>query len=143
MKNWIFLFFLFLLQSCWICPDSHNIEYDKKRKILKVLDEGYALKSVRIFKYNNAEGYLKYTDSNSISLNLETEKIDKTVNLISPGKNYKIKKPNIQSLLEEDSLDFYVVIARSNKISNEEYIHFISTELENEKTSIKSAGGCK
>jgi hypothetical protein len=146
MKNFLFLSLLTLIQGCWICPESHSVEYNAKTKTLKVLSEGYYIESVKLTEYIPKEGYIEEIDSNYTKISQTSNKVNRTLNLLNLNKNYIAKGKNIQNLLDEKELVFEIIIIKPGKTKNlteTDYINFASENLTDEIMIWKSSGGCK
>jgi hypothetical protein len=142
MKYWIILLLLFSLQSCWLCPDSHTIEYDSQSRKFKVLSEGYHLKSIKITKYNLEDGFINHNDSNCTDIIVKNE-FKTIVALTNIKGNYIEKGENLQSMLANKNLEFFILIAKDKDTSDVDGITFRSSDLEKGKNVFKSRGGCK
>lgn len=146
MKIISLLLLILLFQSCWICPESHSVEYDAKTKTLKVLSEGYYIESVKLTEYIPKEGYIEEIDSNYTKISQTSNKVNRTLNLLNLNSNYIAKGKNIQNLLDKNELVFEIRIIKPGKIkklAEKDYINFASENLTDEIMIWKSSGGCK
>ena len=91
MKKFSLLLLVAFLQSCWICPERHNLEFEYDTKIIKVLSEGYYVESIKITEYIRKEGYVEFIDSNYVEIKQKGKLLNRSIDLQDLNKNYSAK----------------------------------------------------
>lgn len=146
MKKIILLLLAILLQSCWICPDRHNLEFDYDTKIIKVLSEGYFVESIKITEYIQKEKYVEYIDSNYVEIKQNGTLLNQSIDLRELNKNYIAKGINLKEMLSKKEIAFEIMV-KNPKLKTEDenaraFIYFITDSLTKGKL-IAESNGCK
>lgn len=146
MKKISLLLLAVLLQSCWICPERHNLEFEYDTKIIKVLSEGYYFESIKITEYIPKEGYVEFIDSNYVEIKQNGKLLSKSIDLRNLNKNYTAKGIDIKEILSKKEIAFEIMIKNPKlKIEDEDsrsFIYFVTDSLTKGKLIVES-NGCK
>lgn len=146
MKKISLLLLVVLLQSCWICPERHNLEFDYDTKIIKVLSEGYYIESIKMTEYIPKEGYVEFIDSNYVEIKQRGKLLNKSIDLRDLNKNYSAKGIDIKKMLSKRELAFEIMVKNPKlKIEDEDarsFVYFVTDSLTKGKL-IAESNGCK
>lgn len=146
MKKKLILLFFVLLQSCWICPERHKLEFEYDSKIIKVLSEGYYIESIKMTEYIPKEGYVEYIDSNYVEIKQRGKLLNRTVDLLNLNRNYSAKGIDITKMLMKKEIAFEIIV-KNPKLKMEDenarsFIYFVTDSLTKGKL-IAESNGCK
>lgn len=146
MKKFSLLLLVAFLQSCWICPERHNLEFEYDTKIIKVLSEGYYVESIKITEYIRKEGYVEFIDSNYVEIKQKGKLLNRSIDLQDLNKNYSAKGIDIKAILSKKEIAFEIMIKNPKlKIEDEDsrsFIYFVTDSLTKGKLIVES-NGCK
>jgi DNA-binding protein len=146
MKKISLLLLAGLLQSCWICPERHNLEFEYDTKIIKVLSEGYYIESIKITEYIPKEGYVDFIDSNYVEIKQNGKLLSRSIDLRNLNKNYSAKGIDIKKILSKKEIAFEIMIKNPKlKIEDQDsrsFIYFVTDSLTKGKLIVES-NGCK
>lgn len=137
---------LVFLTGC-ICPKSNDVEFDNTSKILKVLSEGFYIEDVTITECVQKEGYVSLINTNRSTIKqIEGSKAN-TLNLIHPGKNFRLEGIPYSKLMGYELLYYEVRIAYENGNQNKDgfdrdYIFFVQNRFEKGQTTFGSSHPC-
>ncbi|MBC7847630.1 MAG: hypothetical protein H7Y10_14205 [Flavobacterium sp.] len=146
MKKISLLLLVVFLQSCWICPERHNLEFEYDTKIFKVLSEGYYVESIKITEYIPKEGYVEFIDSNYVEIKQNGKLLSRRIDLRNLNENYSAKGIDIKEILSKKEIAFEIMIKNPKlKIEDEDsrsFIYFVTDKLTKGKLIVES-NGCK
>ena len=146
MKKFSLLLLVAFLQSCWICPERHNLEFEYDTKIIKVLSEGYYVESIKITEYIRKEGYVEFIDSNYVEIKQKGKLLNRSIDLQDLNKNYSAKGIDIKAILSKKEIAFEIMIKNPKlKIEDEDsrsFIYFVTDSLTKGKLIVES-NSCK
>lgn len=143
MKKKLLLLLVILLQSCWICPETHNLEFEYETKIIKVLSEGYYIESIKMTEYIPKEGYVKFIDSNYVLIKHRGKLLNKSIDLQDLNKNYITKGMDIKKMLSNREIAFEIVV-KNPKLKKEDarsFVYFV-TDSQTKGKLIAQSKGC-
>ncbi|WP_281635808.1 hypothetical protein [Flavobacterium marginilacus] len=146
MKKILLLLLIILFQSCWICPERHNLEFDNNTKIIKVLSEGYYFESIKITEYIPKEGYVEFIDSNYVEIKQKGKLLNNLIDFRNLNNNYNIKGIDIEKILSKREIAFEIMV-KNPKLKTEDedsrsFIYFVTDSLTKGKL-IAESNGCK
>ncbi|BCY28873.1 hypothetical protein [Flavobacterium okayamense] len=149
MKKLIVFIVLLSLQSCWICPEKQSIEFKNSTKSIKVLNDNYYIKSIKIVEFIPKEGYIEPIDSNYVEFVQIGARGASELSLFDISENYLNKSSKISNLklfLNKQNLAYTIYIEKfENKKNGDldiDHIYFISDEMKNDINIFESNHPC-